>query len=179
MSVEELQIFDRTGRALGLCPRHVVHTEGHWHKSAQVFLFNEAGELLIQQRAFDKDLYAGLWDYSVGEHLKPDEDFLAGALRGLAEELGVTNVALSLLGGVRQVTHKGVGFFDREIQQAFAGVVRESVTADRAEVAQVRFISLDEIRLWVADNETDFTPWFVQDMHEFGYLETPDEPDQQ
>ena len=69
MSVEELQIFDRTGRALGLCPRHVVHTEGHWHKSAQVFLFNEAGELLIQQRAFEKDLYAGLWDYSVGEHL--------------------------------------------------------------------------------------------------------------
>ena len=48
MSVEELQIFDRTGRALGLCPRHVVHTEGHWHKSAQVFLFNEAGELLIK-----------------------------------------------------------------------------------------------------------------------------------
>ena len=58
-------------------------------------------------------------------------------------------------------------------------MVRESVTADRAEVAQVRFISLDEIRLWVAHNETDFTPWFVQDMHEFGYLETPDEPDQQ
>ncbi len=177
--MEELQIFDRAGRPSGVRPRHVVHAEGHWHKSAQVFLFNDQGQLLIQQRAIDKDLYAGLWDYSVGEHLKPDEDFLAGALRGLAEELGLTRVELSLLGDIRHVTQRGAGFLDREIQQAFQGVVREFVTADPQEVAQVRFIGLDQIRVWVAQDETDFTPWFVQDMHEFGYLEAPDEPDEQ
>ena len=118
--LELFATYDRNGRAQGLRRRDDVHREGLWHKSAQVFVFRSDGRLLIQRRAADKDLYAGLWDYSVGEHLQPGEEFHQGATRGLREELGITEApSLQPLGGVRWIELQGAHHTDREIQQAF------------------------------------------------------------
>ena len=87
--MEKFQTFSESGEVMTLEERGVVHSKGLWHQSAQVYLFNEHGDLLIQQRSDQKDLYAGLWDDSVGEHLRPRESFRDGALRGLYEELQV------------------------------------------------------------------------------------------
>lgn len=59
---ELFEVFDAAGRSVGLRARAEVHRTGAWHKSAHVFLFNPAGELLLQRRAADKDLYADVWD---------------------------------------------------------------------------------------------------------------------
>ena len=120
---------------MGLRRRDEVHQLGLWHKSAHVFLFDPAGHMLIQQRAADKDLYADLWDYSVGEHLQPGEDFLSGALRGLQEELGITEVGgLEALGGMRWVEIQGAAHIDREIDGAFvASIGVGTVWADQAQ----------------------------------------------
>ena len=86
---ELFEAFDDDGASLGLVPRETVHQLGLWHRSVHIILHNYAGEMLLQRRSLDKDLYGGLWDYAVGEHLKPGESFDAGAARGLQEELGV------------------------------------------------------------------------------------------
>ena len=117
--LEYFDTFDEHGVLPGRAARDIVHREGLWHKSAQVFVFNPDRALLIQQRAAHKDLYANLWDYSVGEHLQPGETFAEGALRGLDEELGIRGVELDELGGVRRVRQSGPGYDDRELQQAF------------------------------------------------------------
>ena len=91
---EHFDTFDDDGQPTGLKPRSEVHRLGLWHRSAQVFLYTPAGELVVHRRAVDKDLYAGLWDHSVGEHLHPGESYLAGALRGVQEEFGLHGLQL-------------------------------------------------------------------------------------
>ena len=124
----------------------------------------------MQQRAADKDLYAGLWDYSVGEHLIPGESYIEGAQRGLREELDIASVSLERLGGERWVEQIGADYADREIQQAFRCSYAGAVRPDPAEVAQVRYIAMVDLHAWVTASPADFTPWFVEDMRVFGFF---------
>ncbi len=175
--MELFRTFDRQGRARDLVARAEVHRRGLWHKSAHVFLFDHHGRLLLQRRAADKDLYAGLWDYSVGEHLLDGESFHAGAMRGSAEELGVSELVLEPLGEVRFVEFVGDGFIDREIQQAFQGRHSGPVQPDPVEVAETRLVELEALAAWIDEAPGQFTPWFVSDLHEFGFIGGGDDVD--
>lgn len=53
-----------------------------------ILIFNDKGELLIQQRAEDKKM-GGLWDISCGGACQAGEDSWQGARRELKEELGI------------------------------------------------------------------------------------------
>ena len=149
----------------------MVHKQGLWHKSAQVFVFNGQDELLVQKRAAHKDLYANQWDYSVGEHVQPNESFVAGALRGLKEELNIELEVADLqpLGEERWVTFKGMDRVDREIQQAFSCRWDGAVRWDVNEVQFVHFIQLDHLNQWINMAPAEFTPWFADNLVEFGW----------
>ncbi|XOV81939.1 MAG: NUDIX domain-containing protein [bacterium] len=168
--MELFATFDRNGVFQANVPRKTVHQQGLWHKSSQVFVFNRQGDLLLAQRAQDKDLYPGLWDYSVGEHLQPGETHLAAAHRGLDEELGITNMPLEVLGTQRWVTHSGTGFLDREIQQAFRGCYTGQLRPDPVEVQAVEYVSLMDLAERVTQNADQFTPWLIEDLLEFKLL---------
>ena len=95
LAEELFETYDAKGQALGLVPRSEVHRRGLWHRAVNVFLFDATGALYLQRRADTKDVAPGLWDLSAAEHLIPGETYADGALRGLAEELGVTDVTLT------------------------------------------------------------------------------------
>jgi isopentenyldiphosphate isomerase len=170
MSSELFETFDDEGRATGLVPRAEVHARGLWHASAHVYLFDGRGALYVQRRAAGKDLFAGRWDLSVGEHLRPGERHLDGALRGLAEELGVTGVVLEALGGIRRWENRLPGVIDRELQQAFRGRYDGILRPDPIEVAEVRAQPLDQLARWIGRAPGDFTPWFVTESNHLGIL---------
>ncbi|MDZ7668303.1 MAG: NUDIX domain-containing protein [Gammaproteobacteria bacterium] len=169
---EYFETFDDDDNPTGLVARNEVHARGLWHRSAHVFLFTSDHELYVQRRAADKDLYPGRWDFSVGEHLKPGETYLAGAQRGLAEELGVSGVALQPIGTLHRATNRipELGVADREIQQAFSGCYDGPVRPDREEVAEVTFLPVDALRRWMARSPEAFTPWFLDEVTRLGLL---------
>ncbi len=169
---EHFETFDDEGTSVGLVPRSEVHRLGLWHRSAHVFLFNSRGELLVQKRAPDKDLYADLWDYSVGEHLKPGESFTEGAIRGLNEELGVVGIEVVPIGGVRKsrLIEARLDVADCEMQQAYRAAYDGEVVPDAVEVAAVRFVSLDQLAAKIEAVPQCFTPWFVRDLVELDIL---------
>jgi len=160
---ELFQTFDDQGKPLGLVERPVVHRTGLWHKSSHVFLFSADGRLWVQERAAEKDLYAGLLDYSVGEHLLPGESHEAGALRGLREELGVTGVALEPIGDPFREGYEDAvrGIEDFEIQQAFQGVYDGPMTIDTTEVKAVHLYTLAALEDILQSDPGRLTPWFA------------------
>jgi len=165
---ELFETFDETGRPTGLVPRTEVHARGLWHRSAHVFLFRSDGGLYMQRRASTKDLYPGRWDFSVGEHLRPGEDYLDGARRGLREELGLEAVSLEPLGGVREFRCDvpALGIADHELQAAFRGLYDGPLEPDGIEVAEVRVVSAHELGDWLARAPEDFTPWLIHELRE-------------
>ena len=146
--------------------RSEVHKTGLWHKAVQVLVFNSRHELLVQHRSATKDLYAKLWDFSVGEHLLPDEEEAIGAVRGLKEELGVTGCEVTPLGEPLRIECSGQGYLDREIQQSFYAQCDGPFTLDEDEVQATRFVGLAELSSWFEHRPGDFTPWFVEQWPE-------------
>lgn len=167
---EQFETFDEAGQPTGLKPRSEVHRYGYWHCSAQLFLYTPAGELLVHRRAATKDLYAGLWDHSIGEHLQPGESYLAAAVRGAEEEFGLGGLTLRALGEVRRQTFKDPkgDWWDRELQQSFIAAYNLTdhgqVQPDATEVAQVDQWSEATLSHWLAHKEDQLTPWFRQDL---------------
>jgi isopentenyl-diphosphate delta-isomerase len=165
-SEEKFEIFSETGEQLGLAPRSRVHRLGLWHRSAQVFLFDRRGRLLLQRRSSAKDVCPGLWDQSVAEHLKPGETYLDGARRGLAEELDVHGVALAPLGAPdrARLDEPSLGIRDYEFIQTFSGHYDGPVRVDPAEVAEVRTVTLEVLAAWLEEHPDRFTPWFRRNV---------------
>lgn len=159
--VEMFETFSESGEPAGLVARAEVHRTGLWHRAANVFVFNAAGQLLLQRRSPSKDVWPDAWDLSVGEHLTPGEDFEAAAQRGLMEELGVEPLALSPLGPVEQatITIEALGIVDREFQQSFRGQWDGAIRPCPAEVAAVRWVTLAELDAEIEEDPERFTPW--------------------
>lgn len=170
---ERFEIFDDAGRLLGLAPREEVHRRGLWHRSADVWVFDADGRLLLQRRSGNKDLFPGCWDYSVGEHLRPEESYRAGAQRGLREELGIVGGELTTRGGLRRVCTRVPErqVDDRELARSFVLLrYAGSVCPDSAEVAELRWMQPSALARWMALEAAAFTPWLIQAGRELGLI---------
>jgi isopentenyl-diphosphate delta-isomerase len=170
---ELFETFDDADQPAGLVPRTVVHELGLWHRTSNVFLFRTDGQLIVQCRQKSKDVWPGAWDLSVAEHLKPGEDYLACAIRGLLEELGIEYVDLEPIGGVirSRLEVAELGIKDYELQRCYKGVSDAALLPNPDEVAEIKLFTLAELEIAMDEAPTDFTPWFrdrAQDVHLFG-----------
>lgn len=96
--VELFDIVDDQDCVIGQASRSACHgNPALVHRVAHVLVFNSAGRVLLQKRSSSKDVQPGRWDTSVGGHLDPGEDYQAGALREMAEELGIVDQPLELM----------------------------------------------------------------------------------
>lgn len=164
---KETELFDTytdQGESLGTMSRDRVHRLGVWHRAVNVFLFNEGGELLIQQRAAAKDVCPLKWDLSVAEHLQVGENYEQAAVRGVQEELGTSVNELVPYG--EPTTHQLVlpeqDLRNREMTQCYRGTLSSAlvISIDPAEVADTQWIALFELHSRMQAQPNDFTPWF-------------------
>lgn len=87
--MEILDIYDKYRKRTGKTyPRNEEIPDGGLRLIVHILIFNEKGELLIQQRANHKKM-GGLWDLTCGGACKTGEDSFEGASRELKEELGI------------------------------------------------------------------------------------------
>lgn len=88
--MELVDVLDENGIATGeIRTRKEVHEKGLWHRAIIVAIVNKENQLLIQQRALDKEKNAGMWDISVAGHLSAGQDSLSAAAREINEEVSV------------------------------------------------------------------------------------------
>lgn len=99
MQADELyDIVDEVGRVIGQATRRECHGNPSLiHRVVHIFVFNSAGDLLLQKRSVNKDIQPGKWDTSVGGHVDAGEEYAEAAVRELEEELGVAGRALTHL----------------------------------------------------------------------------------
>jgi isopentenyl-diphosphate delta-isomerase len=71
---EELILVDRDDNEIGYISKADAHDgAGVLHRAFSLFLFNDAGELLLQQRAHEKRLWGGYWSNSCCSHPRRGE----------------------------------------------------------------------------------------------------------
>lgn len=142
-SAELLDVFDEHENHIGVLPRSQVHAEGLWHKTSQVWLVNELGELLLQFRSPQKICFPSRWDISSAGHIPAGMTPLDSAVRELEEELGVTKKQSELKFLFKHVQpYIGENHIDREIAFVYLVEVSKSqiFILQESEVADIRWI---------------------------------------
>lgn len=88
---ELIDVLDAQGNPTGkTCLKSVAHMHGHYHATVHVWLYTKYGQVLMQQRGFNKKTYPGLWDVSVAGHIHAGETIEQGAIREVKEEISLT-----------------------------------------------------------------------------------------
>ncbi len=88
--VELLDVLDENGNPTGRAKTKAeALTAGDWRKVVHIWLVDNDGNLLIQQRAKKGGIFDDMWDVSVGGGVSSGEPSLHAAKRELQEELGL------------------------------------------------------------------------------------------
>ena len=117
------------------------HDKSLIHRVTDIALFNKDGKLLLQKRSQQKDLFPGYYTLSASGHVSKGEDYLQSAIRELEEELGITNVELTMIGTVIVESE-----YEKEMVAVFTGNHNGPFQYPADEVESVQFFSSDEIK---------------------------------
>jgi len=94
---EIVTIVDEGNRVIGSTLRRDMRARRLPHRATYILVFNSSGNLFVQKRTMTKDVFPGYYDPAAGGVVLAGEDYLEGALRELAEEMGIRNVPLTAL----------------------------------------------------------------------------------
>lgn len=163
-SEEELLILvDDSDRQTGSLSKGECHDgDGVLHRAFSVFLFNEKGELLLQQRAPGKRLWPMYWSNSCCSHPRQGEQIDEAASRRLQDELG-TRAALEFVYKFTYQARYGHLGSEHELCYVYLGRIAAPVQANDHEIVSIRFVSIDELERDFRENPDRFTPWFVME----------------
>lgn len=90
MDDEYIDIVTSEGKVTGRkALKSEIHTKGHYHNTAHVWLYTKNKEILLAQRAASKSICPLLWDVSVAGHVDAGELTIQAAIREVKEEIGL------------------------------------------------------------------------------------------
>ena len=121
-----------------------AHKNALWHRASHVWVYNSKGQILLQLRSKDKEMYPDQWDVAAAGHSAAGEEPVATAIRELNEELGleakpeelefvkVRAVMADFENGLKNREHISIYLF------RFDGLAR-TLKVQKEEVQEVRF----------------------------------------
>ncbi|MGE3468580.1 MAG: isopentenyl-diphosphate Delta-isomerase [Pyrinomonadaceae bacterium] len=156
---------DESGTPTGTFPKLAAHDrDTKRHLAFSVFLFNDKGELLLQQRALTKQTWPGVWSNSCCGHVMLHESTEAAARRRLKYELGMSVDELHLtLPDFRYRAEKG-GIVENEICPVFVGFTENEPRSNPDEVADIRWVDWEDFVIEVADPANGYSPWAREEV---------------
>lgn len=155
---EMLPVTDTDGVVIGQASRAWCHAGSKLlHPVVHLHIINRSGEIYLQKRAADKDLFPGRWDTAVGGHISYGESITEALFREAGEELSFTE-----FNPVHLFSYVFESDIEKEMINVFAAVGNFDLQPDRFEVEDGRFWSMKEIE----DNigRSMFTPNFEQEF---------------
>lgn len=142
MQEEMLDVVNEKGERITSLPRSEIHgNPGLLHRVVHVLVFNEAGDLLLQKRSFNKDVAPGRWDTSVGGHVNAGETLDDAVKREMEEELGISACTRKFL-----YTYIHSNAFESELVYTYSCVYSGEIRFQQDEIDEVRPWSIGEIR---------------------------------
>jgi isopentenyl-diphosphate delta-isomerase len=157
-SKEPLILVDESNRAVGAGPKQAIHRQGLLHRAFSIFMVDDRGRILLQQRNPRKYHSGGLWANSCCGHPRPGERTVTAARRRLNEELGVTDpLTFGFFARYRAALDHGMQ--ENELVYVYFGRLHAPAKPDPAEVAGLEFVSLAELGRRIKREPSAFTYW--------------------
>lgn len=155
MAADELiAVYDADGHEVGSATRARMRAEGLWHAATMVLVRSpDLARVYVHRRSPDKDVFPGLRDCWAGGVVGAGEDPDEGAVRELAEELGVTGAPLTRL-YVYPFVQPPVRCHNFVYETTWDG----PITHQPEEIVSGGWMALDELAAQLRDPDSDFVP---------------------
>jgi isopentenyl-diphosphate delta-isomerase len=157
--MEEVILVDIEDSVIGQMEKMKAHQEGLLHRAFSIMIFNDQGDILLQQRALNKYHSGGLWTNACCSHPRPNESVLNAANRRLMEEMGFET---ELVFGFKFV-YKALldrGLTEHELDHVYMGNYNGTLNINSQEVADWKWISYLDLKRDVIENPKNYTIWF-------------------
>jgi isopentenyl-diphosphate delta-isomerase len=161
--VDRVILVDENDRQIGVAEKLAAHRDGgRLHRAFSIFLFNAAGEMLLQRRSRRKYHFGGLWTNACCGHPRPGEELVAAAQRRLGEELGIHVPLRPVFWLIYSASDEASGLSERELDHVLVGQAQGGLEPDPAEVEDLRWVDCDEVLLDATAHPERYTPWFCE-----------------
>jgi isopentenyl-diphosphate delta-isomerase len=159
---DTLILVDEADQGVGYLSKALCHAgRGVLHRAFSLLIFNERGELLIQQRSASKRLWPLYWSNSCCSHPRGAETMQAATQRRLFEELGLTCSLQFLFKFQYQAQFDATGA-EHELCSVFIGRATQPPRINAAEINDWRWISPERLISEISEaGSLTFTPWFM------------------
>lgn len=156
---EKVVLVDEQDRVLGLMEKQQAHVAGLLHRAFSVFIFNEKGELLLQQRAASKYHSPLLWTNTCCSHPRENETYLEAAQRRLKEEMGFSCELKPSFHFIYKA-QLGDNLFEHELDHVFTGTYSGEIHINPEEVEAFKWVSRQNLIQDMKENPENYTIWF-------------------
>jgi len=158
--MHELILVNEADEILGYSDKLAAHMgAGSLHRAFSVFIFNAAGEILLQRRAKGKYHFPGKWTNACCSHPVRNEITCDAAERRLLEEMGLQVPLREVFSFIYRAEDPQTGLVEHELDHVLLGETDEQPRANPAEVAEWRWISLAEVQQELRNDPHIYTPW--------------------
>jgi len=164
---ELVVLLDEDGQAIGTADKAGVHhADTPLHLAFSCYLFDDAGNVLVTQRALHKRTFPGVWTNSCCGHPAPGEPLDDAVRRRVEQELGTSVTDLRLVLPRFRYRAEQDGVVENEMCPVFVGSASGGVSPDPDEVGEARWEPWQPFRAAVLDGTRAVSVWCREQIAE-------------
>ena len=159
MKEEEVILVNQKNEQIGTMPKMEAHEKALLHRAFSVFIVNDDGEIMLQQRAASKYHSPLLWTNTCCSHQRVGESNLDAGKRRLQEEMGFEAELKELFSFIYKAPFEN-GLTEHEYVHVMIGNFNTEPKINPEEVEDWKWMSPDLVKKDIADNPKEYTVWF-------------------
>jgi isopentenyl-diphosphate delta-isomerase len=163
---EYVILVDANDKELGVMEKIEAHEKGVLHRAFSLFIVNQKGQMLLQQRALTKYHSPGLWTNACCSHPRKGEDIRSAVIRRAQEELGI-EIDPDYLFNFTYKAGFSNGLIEHEFDHVFVARYDEDFAFNPDEVHAYKYVDMTTLLDDVEKHTDMYTPWFLIALPKF------------
>ncbi|PTX59049.1 isopentenyl-diphosphate delta-isomerase [Kordia periserrulae] len=159
MTQENVILVNENDEQIGVMEKIEAHEKALLHRAFSVFVLNDKGELMLQQRALHKYHSPGLWTNTCCSHQRVGESNIAAGKRRLQEEMGFVTELTEAVSFIYKAAFDN-GLTEHEYDHVMIGTFNDEPVINPDEVASWKWMDVQAVKDDIAANPDVYTAWF-------------------
>lgn len=159
MAEENVILVNNLDEQIGTMPKMEAHEKAILHRAFSVFIINDKGETMLQQRAAHKYHSPLLWTNTCCSHQRVEETNIEAGKRRLQEEMGFVTELKELFSFIYKAPFDN-GLTEHELDHVMIGKFNQQPIINSDEVEDWKWMSLPAIKEDISNNPQNYTAWF-------------------
>lgn len=159
MTEEQVILVDTNDNQIGTMPKLEAHEKAVLHRAFSVFILNNKGEIMLQQRAKQKYHSPLLWTNTCCSHQRVGETNIEAGTRRLFEEMGFSAQLKELFHFIYKAPFDN-GLTEHELDHVMIGYFNHEPIINTDEVESWKWMQIEDVKMDMKKNPEIYTIWF-------------------